>query len=198
MQSYDMAKLATDLDFHPGLFLTREHGEQAFGRLKQAAKQLPEGDALLLIFPEGQLVDGSFADETIVRLGEELNSGQFGDRAMLLQGLTADSITNIEAVIGFRRLKLGFLAVESNGKWQVIGQLDPSLREMLALLAEQDCLTAPDLVEKYNLAINTASNRLKRLYDRRLVRREYEVSAKGLQYYYYFWDWQDVDEPVEA
>jgi predicted transcriptional regulator len=39
------------------------------------------------------------------------------------------------------------------------------------------------------LAINTASNRLKRLYDRRLVRREYEVSAKGLQYYYYFWQW---------
>ncbi len=195
MQRYEMGTLAADLGLHPGLFLTREHGEQAYLRLKQVVEQLPEGESLLLDFPPQQLIDGSFADETLVRLGEELMSEEFGNRAILLQGLTADSITNIESVIGFRRLKLGFLAVEPEGQWQVIGQLDPSLREMLAILAQQSSLTAPDLVEKYDLAINTASNRLKRLFDRRLIRREYEVSAKGLQYYYYFWDWQPVDTP---
>lgn len=198
MQRYDMAELAAELNLQPDFFLTREHGEQAYQRLKQMLEQLPEGDALLLIFPPGQLIDGSFADETIVRLGEELAGDQFGNRAILLQGLSDDSITNIEAVIGFQRLKLGFLAVTPEGQWQVIGQLDPSLRKMLDLLAEQESLTAPELAEKYDLAINTASNRLKRLYDRRLVRREYEVSAKGLQYYYYFWDWQNAREEAKV
>ena len=191
MQRYDVVDLATELSLLPGLFLTRERGEQAYPHLKQVLEQTPEGDALLLIFPPNQLVDGSFADETVVRLGEELTTDRFGNRAMVLQGLTADSITNIEAVIGLRRLKLGFLATEPDGQWQVIGQLDPSLHEMLKILATQKYLTAPELAERFNLAINTASNRLKRLYDRRLVRREYEVSAKGLQYYYYFWNWQN-------
>ena len=59
---------------------------------------------------------------------------------------------------------------------------------VLTLLANRKQLTAPALCDMLDLAINTASNRLKRLFDRRLVRREYEVSNRGLQYYYFFWD----------
>ncbi len=188
MNVYQMTELATRLDLRPDLFLTREHGERAYVLLREQLEQLAEGEALLLVFPPGQLVDGSFADETIIRLGEELTGDQPGNRALLLQGLTADSITNIEAVIGFKRLKLGFLAVETDRSWQVIGHLDPTLLEVLALLAGREHLTAPALSEMLDLAINAASNRLKRLFDRRLVRREYEVSAKGLQYYYFFWN----------
>jgi len=188
MNVYHMTELAAKLGLHPGLFLTREHGERAYAVLREQLEQLSEDEALLLVFPPEQLVDGSFADETVIRLGEELTDNQLGNRAILLQGLTADSITNIEAVIGFKRLKLGFLAVEADGSWRVIGHLDPTLLEVLTLLAGREHLTAPALSAMLDLAINTASNRLKRLFDRRLVRREYEVSAKGLQYYYFFWD----------
>ncbi len=189
MNIYHMTELGTRLGLRPDLFLTREHGERAYAVLREQLEQLKEGGALLLVFPAEQLVDGSFADETIIRLGEELTGNQLGDRAMLLQGLTADSITNIESVIAFKRLKLGFLLVEDDGSWRVIGQLDPTLLEVLTLLAGREHLTAPQLSDMLDLAINTASNRLKRLFDRRLVRREYEVSARGLQYYYFFWDW---------
>ena len=188
MNIYQMTELGTRLGLRPDLFLTREHGERAYAILKEQLEQLAEDEALLLVFPPGQLVDGSFADETIIRLGEELTGSQLGNRALLLQGLTADSITNIEAVIGFKRLKLGFLVVEVDGRWRVIGHLDPTLLEVLTLLAEREHLTAPALSDMLDLAINTASNRLKRLFDRRLVRREYEVTNRGLQYYYFFWD----------
>lgn len=189
MDRYDMTKLSECLGLGERLYLTRENGERAYAILKQHLQDQPNGAAVVLVFPEGQLVDASFADETVIRLGEELMNGQLGDRALLLQGLTDDSIKNIEAVIGLRRLKLGFLAVEVTGQWRCIGQLDPSLREVLDLLANLDQLTAPQLADLMKLAVNTASNRLKRLYDRRLVRREYEVSTKGLQYFYYFWQW---------
>jgi DNA-binding transcriptional ArsR family regulator len=189
MNRFDMTGLSESLGLQERLYLTREIGERAYLILKQHIQDLPNGAGVVLIFPKDQLVDASFADETIIRLGEELMNGQMGDRALLLQGLTADSIKNIEAVIGLRRLKVGFLAVEATGEWRCIGQLDPSLREVLDLLANLDQLTAPQLADLMKLAVNTASNRLKRLYDRRLVRREYDVSTKGLQYFYYFWQW---------
>ncbi len=189
MKTYDMTRLSAKLGLHENFYLTRENGERAYLLLRERLEQLSSGQGLLLTFPQGQLIDASFADETIIRLGEELMAGQFEDNGLLLQGLTEDSIKNIEAVIGFRRLKLGFLVVETSGEWKCIGQLDRTLKEVLDLLANRDKLTAPELSDLLNLAINTASNRLKRLYDRRLVRREYEVSSKGLQYFYYFWQW---------
>ena len=50
-------------------------------------------------------------------------------------------------------------------------------------------LTAPELADMLKLAINSASNRLKRLWVQRLVRRDYEISESGLQYIYYCWTW---------
>lgn len=193
MKLFNMAVLCSELDLQESFFLTREKGEQAYPLLKAYLQDTPKGMPMLLAFPPDQVMDASFADESIIRLGEEIVSGGFGERCLLLRGLTDDSIVNIEAVISLRRLKLAFLAVESTNSWKCIGQLEPSLRETLEIVAKRGSLTAPDLAKLTDLAINSASNRLKRLYDQRLVRREYEVSEKGLQYTYYFWEWKDVE-----
>lgn len=186
---YSLAKLSSELGFSERFFLTRENGFRAYPILKEQLIQISKGEALVLNFPLNQLIDSSFADETLIHLGEEILDGEIKDRALLLQGLTEDSITNIESIISLRNLKLAFLVVEQNGQWRCIGHLDPSLKEVLQMLGDSASLTAPQLAASHNLAINTASNRLKRLYDRGLVRREYEVSEKGLQYIYYFWQW---------
>jgi hypothetical protein len=173
------------------LFLTRPKGEKAYKLLKKNLLDVPDGEALVLVFPPNQLIDGSFADEAIVKLGEEILEGEFGDRCMLLEGLTKDSIKNINAVISLNKLKLPLLAVERSGGWQVIGRLEDHLLETLGLLAKHQRLTANDLMTMLNLAVNTASTRLKRLHNLHLVRREYEISEKGLQYIYYFWKWDE-------
>jgi hypothetical protein len=192
MAHYSMASLAAELSFAEAhLFLTRERGEQAFRLLADRLQEIPEGHPLVLVFPPDQLVDSSFADESIIRLGEQIIKGEFGGRCLLLEGLTEDSITNIAAAISLRRLKLAFLAVEPTGKWKCIGQLEPSLAETLDLVARRAHLTAPELAELKELAINSASNRLKRLYNQRLVWREHEISEKGLQYIYHFWEWTE-------
>lgn len=187
-----MATLAAELGFAEAhLFLTRERGEQAFRILAERLQATPEGQPLVVIFPPDQLVDSSFADESIIRLGELVVDRQFGDRGVLLQSLTADSITNIEAAISLRGLKLAFLAVEPTGDWRRIGQLEPSLVATLELVASRAHLTAPELAELKGLSVNGASNRLKRLYDQRLVRRDYDISDRGLQYIYRFWEWTE-------
>ncbi len=193
MTQFDMSQLATELELPPRFFVTRDKGELAFTRLAEALQAVPEEGSLILQFPPGQVMDVSFADETIIRLGQAIVAGQYGRRRLLLEGLTQDSIDNINAAIRLQRLKLAFLAIAPEGQWEVVGHLEDSLREALEMLAKRPSLTAPELAEEKGLALNSANNRLKRLFDQRLIRREYEISEKGLIYIYHFWHWEEAE-----
>ncbi len=190
MERQDMALISEELGFSERLFLTRHNGKQAYRLLEACLQKVNESQGLILAFPSNQLIDASFADETIIRLGEEIVAGNFGERCILLEGLTEDSITNINSIIKLRQLKLAFLAIEPLGAWQCLGQLEPSLKETVELVSQRGSLTAPEVTALLGLAINSASNRLKRLHDQHLVWRDYEVTPKGLQYTYHFWQWQ--------
>ena len=186
---YEIAQLSAALDLPERFFLTREKGEQAYNLLVGVVDEMPKDEPLVLVFPADQLIDASFADEAIVRLYEAIAAGKHGEITLLLMGLTDDSLHNINAVIHLRNLKLAMLAVDDDKNWQIIGQLERSLRETLDMLVEREMLTAPQLADEIGSAVNTASNRLKRLYDTRVIQREHEVSEKGLQYIYRFWQW---------
>jgi hypothetical protein len=183
-----MAKLANRIGVKRGYFLTRDKGELAYKLLKHELLNTTEGMALVLLFPPAQLVDSSFADESAVRLGEEIIKGKYGNRCLILEGLTSDSIKNFEAVISLRGIKLPLLVIKVNGDYGVIGKLEDSLQETLDFVHQHHVLTASDLVVQLGLAVNTASTRLKRLHDLHLVRRKYEISERGLQYIYHRWD----------
>lgn len=174
---------------HPGLFLTRPKGENAYRLLKKQLLDTPDDDALIIDFPPNQLMDGSFADETVVQLGEAILLGEYGTKCLLLRGLSDDSIKNVRAVISLRRSKLPILTVEPSGDWQVLGHLEEHLAETLRLVAQHRGLTAGMLTAILEVEINTASTRLKRLHNLHLVRREHEITERGLQYLYYFWEW---------
>lgn len=185
-----MADLRQALDLVPEYFVTRDYGEQAYPFMAAELRDVPLGSPLVLLFPSKQVIDASFADETIIRLSEEILGGAFGERAILLQGLTPDSIKNVNAVIELRRLKLGLLCVDQQGGWECIGHVEPILRETLTFVAEEGEVSAPELAARSSLAINTASTRLKRLYDQHLVTRTFEVTKKGLEYTYRMWRWK--------
>lgn len=187
---YDMMRLARKIGIKGQNYLTRDMGERAYELLREQLQETPNGQPLVLVFPPAQLVDSSFADESVVRLGEELLRGEYEERGILLEGLTDDSIKNFKAVLSLRGIKLPLLAVMATGEWYVLGGLEDSLVETLDIVQRHERLTASELVSQLGLAVNTASTRLKRLHNLRLVRREHEISEKGLQYLYYFWEWK--------
>jgi hypothetical protein len=191
-----MTRLSRLIGIRNQNYLTRDKGEQAYKILQEQLQATPEGRPLVLVFPPAQLVDSSFADESAVRLGAEILKDKYGERCVLLEGLTSDSIKNFNAVISLRRIKLPLLAVEATGEWQILGGLEESLAETLKLVHQQCHLTAGDLVAQLGMAVNTASTRLKRLHNLHLVRREFEVSEKGLQYFYYFWKWNGSNTSI--
>jgi hypothetical protein len=190
---FEMSELASELGLPTRFFVTRDKGELAFAKLAAALQTVPPEGSLILQFPPNQVMDVSFVDETIIRLGQAIVDGNCGRRRLLLKGLTQDSIDNINAAIRLQRLKLAFLAIQSEGEWEVVGHLEDSLREVLEMLTKRPSLTAPELAEELDLALNGANNRLKRLYDLHLIRREYEVSEKGLIYIYHFWYWEEAE-----
>jgi DNA-binding transcriptional ArsR family regulator len=185
-----MTKLARQIGIKGQNYLTRDKGEMGYGLLKEQLQATPEGQPLVLVFPHEQLVDSSFADESAVRLGEEILKDKYGERCILLEGLTNDSIKNFEGVLSLRGIKLPLLAVGSTSDWRVLGNLEDNLVETLELVHKQGHMTASELTSQLGLAVNTASTRLKRLHNLHLVRRESEVSERGLQYIYYFWEWK--------
>jgi len=184
-----MARLAQQVGFSERHFITRENGSKAYPAIQDQLLGTAEYEPTILTFPPDQLVDVSFADETIIRLGMELLEGQYGERGILLEGLSDDSVENIEAAIRYQGFKVAFLGVVPDGAWKVIGPLEKSLVETLYIAAEERQLTAPKLADRLQVAINTASNRLKRLFDLHLIWREHSISERGLVYIYHFWDW---------
>ena len=133
-------------------------------------------------------MDVSFADEVIIRIGEEIRMGKYGEeQGLILQGLGEDSIKNLNAAVHLQNLKTAFLVLKPSGEWEYVGHLEQNLRDTLELLYAQKQLTAPSLVRQLGLAINTASTRLKRLYDLHLIKRDFEITENGLQYIYHFW-----------
>lgn len=188
---YDMTRLTHQIGINGQNYLTRDKGEMGYELLKEQLQATPDGQPLVLVFPPAQLVDSSFADESAVRLGEEILKGLYGERCILLEGLTDDSIKNFEGVLSLRGIKLPLLSVKATGEWKILGKLEDNLLETLGLVYKHGHLRASELVSILGLAVNTASTRLKRLHNLHLVRREYEVTERGLQYIYYFWQWNE-------
>lgn len=187
MHYYEIVQLGPEITLLGRFLLTREKGEQAYPLLRTRLLMVPGRQALVLVFPKAQVVDASFADETLIRLAEELATGNLGERGLLLAGLTDDSQHNIQAVIRLRHLKIAFLFIQPDASVTILGPLEQGLRDAFECVTQHPRLTAPMLAESLHIAVNSASNRLKHLYDQHLIRRDAQISNKGLEYVYSLW-----------
>ena len=68
------------------------------------------------------MVDYSCADEVIAKLISRLLSGEYGDKFIVLKGLSSNQMENIE--VALERKKLSVLSVKEAGGWHVIGFLN--------------------------------------------------------------------------
>jgi hypothetical protein len=69
------------------LFVGRESGRNAYAALRVALLKVEEGYPLIVEFPEYNLMDVTFADASLGRLGQEIVRGEQGDRCLVLDGL---------------------------------------------------------------------------------------------------------------
>jgi predicted transcriptional regulator len=183
MKRFQMTQLFAFLGIPGPDLLLRSYGERALPMLEQVLKEVPPGQALILDFAGISVMDTSFADETVLELALGLAQGKYGDRWLILAEPSPATIDNLEGTIARRRAKVALLILKE-GQLRLIGHVEPNLVEAWLFVHERSELTARELADQLGLEINTASTRLRKLYDARLLARHEEITHGGRQHIY--------------
>lgn len=167
------------------IMVTRRMGENIRREIVSDLSAGDEPESLLLDFSGLSIMDYSCADELVARLAVELQNSLHGDRFLLLVGLDETLRENVTVALKQRGLALPYLQQGSEPSLLFLGDVKPYLQSALELLYTRGELTARDLADSEDIAINTASNRLVELAKSGLAYRHSDrVASGGKQYQY--------------
>ena len=183
MKSFAMMALFTALGIPGPDLLLRACGRRAFPMLEKALLDVPTGQSLALDLDGVSVIDTSFADETLLELALGLIHGHYGDRFLVLDRPSPATIENLEGTIARRRAKVA-LPIREDGRMRLVGHVEPNLAEAWELAQQVGTLTARGLADRLGLEINTASMRLHKLYNARLLARREVITPSGRQHIY--------------
>src|SRR5258708_9949004 len=183
MQRFEMKQLFDVLDIPGPDLLLRDYGRRAFPLLEEKLWEVPLGHALILSFEGVSVMDTSFADETVLALDRGRSDNKYGERLLILETPSSATLDNVEGTIARRKAKVA-LVVRARNTMRLVGHVEPNLQETWELIREKGALTARELADTLKLEINTASMRLRKLYDAHLLVRREEVTSSGRQHFY--------------
>jgi hypothetical protein len=163
--------------------VTRETGRLVRESVESRLEREPEGTVIALDFSHVGIVDFSCADEIISKLIARLQGQEYGDKYVVLQGLTPTQEENI--AVALERKKLAVLVSRGNGAWELLGTLNPYLDEALRFVMARQEITARLLADETRVEISLASTKLLNLFKARLVQRaSVRLPDGGRQYVY--------------
>jgi len=163
--------------------VTRETGRSMRESIELRLEREPEGTVVALDFSNVGIIDFSCADEIISKLVARLQGLEYGDKYVVLHGLTPTHEENI--TVALERKKLAVLVSRSDGSWRLLGSLNPYLNEALQFVMHQKEITARDLADDTQVEISLASTKLLNLFKARLVQRSSERLPDGGRQFIY-------------
>lgn len=192
----DMKYKATELAQEAGIpnpkwLISRDFGKLFLPVLEAKLELLQAGNVIQLDFDSIDLMEWSFADEALAVLCIKMLSGRFPNRYLVLEGLSETSAENLEMALRTRperenkQIRNVILPIVVNREIILIGKLEEHLKLVWCHIAGQKNITARDLATSLSLEINTASTKLKTLFDLRLLKREEIRTEAGKQYLYH-------------
>ena len=181
----------------------RPLGRQVQEKLDARLRSLPAGGVLVVDFDGVEMMDYSFADEALGTILSRMAAKEYPDRHLVIETkgdeLGDALLENVE--VALNRREVAALVLPQNtmnkakktenisavaGKWRILGDLPTHLVETLRAVMDKGCVTVRDLSEALKLDSATAcNNRIARLYQMHLVRREATVVPEGGRQYCY-------------
>ena len=182
--TYDLQDLMDEhLSNGSSNLVTRDTGRFIREAIEARLEREPEGTVVAMDFSHVGIVDFSCADEIISKLVARLQSLEYGDKYVVLQGLTPTHEENI--AVALERKKLAVLVSRADGSWRLLGSLNPYLNEALQFVMRQKEITARDLADETQVEISLASTKLLNLFKARLVQRTSERLPDGGRQFIY-------------
>jgi hypothetical protein len=163
--------------------VTRETGRSMRELIELRLEREPEGAVVALDFSHVGIIDFSCADEIVSKLVARLQGLEYGDKYVVLHGLTSTHEENI--AVALERKKLAVLVSRPDGSWRLLGSLNPYLNEGLQFVMNQKEITARDLADDTQVEISLASTKLLNLFKARLVQRSSERLPDGGRQFIY-------------
>jgi hypothetical protein len=183
MKLYSLYKfLKEELGNGSSDLVTRPSGQSIRERIERDIEKEEDGAVIALDFAKIGVVDYSCADEIVAKLISRLLGGEYGDRYLMLTGLSENQKENVE--VALERKDLAVRAAMRDGREVLLGSLNNYLQETLDLFAKKRKLTAGDLSAALKLPANTSGTRLLNLHKKRLVRRFDEMRDGGRVWVY--------------
>jgi hypothetical protein len=181
--TYDLRDLMDELASGSSNLVTRETGRVIREAIESRLEREPEGTVVAMDFSHVGIIDFSCADEIISKLLARLQGAEYGDKYVVLQGLTPTHEENI--AVALERKKLAILVSRADGSWRLLGSLNPYLNEALQFVMQQREITARDLADDTQVEISLASTKLLNLFKARLVQRSSERLPDGGRQFIY-------------
>ncbi|HEX8833215.1 MAG TPA: DUF4325 domain-containing protein [Abditibacteriaceae bacterium] len=187
----------------------RPNGRKVQEALDAELRKLPAGGVLVVDFDGVEMMDYSFADEAFGTLYSRMSAREYPDRHLVLAAredeLGKALMENIEVALSRREVAALFLpcddaatlekllaqsdtenSARNTATWRIIGTLPQHLIETLGEVMNKGCVTVRELATALNLESATAcNNRIAKLYQLHLVRREATIVPEGGRQYCY-------------
>ena len=169
-------------------------GEMLSRVLSDTRNSLEAGSIIDCSFESVTICDTSFADQFILNLQSKILS--LDNVLMRLSHCEVGVLENINAALAYRneRIKKQISDVPrlnillfSEGSYKILGHIEKSLEQAFEVIQKTACgVTARILADTLEIeGGNNAANRLKKLYDLRLVCRSESIDETGRQFVYY-------------
>ncbi len=182
-------------EFGERLAMRQPMGRDVCQQIDNWLRELPADGVLTLNFDGLMMMDYSFADEAIGTIYTRLSAGEYPDRYVVLKGGHPDLLENVEVSLKQRSVAALVLPSETTvqnlksqvgSNWRCIGELPKHLTETLDVVMKNRKVTVRDVAEVLGITSLTAlNNRMYKLYQLRLIKRQEGVVPEGGRQYFY-------------
>ena len=155
---------------------TRLEGARAREEILEELSRLPAGGQLLVDLSGLEVLSGSFADQALAKIVEQLKDGELPDRYLLVKAEEEELLEDLSERLARRGLALFALIGE---ELKILGRLPGYLEETLHWIVKHGEATSTELAQALSISVKNASTRLAELQKLRLVELVRESRPMG-------------------
>jgi anti-anti-sigma regulatory factor len=165
--------------------LPRRVGTRSEGRLVQpdvlGALDKSEQRVVVIDLEGVDLINSSFADETIALPLQRVWNREYGERYLVVATPSLELVEDLQLPLQKRKLSLLAFTPAFGDSWQILGVNKSYFEETLSKIMLMGTGTTGALARSLDISDQACSNRLAELGRRRLIAREREFGAGGGQ-----------------
>ena len=187
MKKLDVASLSLQVNLRDGVLFLRPIARKMFELSYEAFGDILSDDIVICDLKGIVDCSSSFVDEFLLSWQRAIC--ELKNTVMILTNMSEDVKYTVESALNQRnRISNENLTLINfvNGHFEALGnKLENNTRQVFSLVSDGKHISAREVAERFGLELNSAGNRLKKLYDAHAVIRIEQSADAGGKFEYY-------------